>query len=54
MIDPFPDILEQRSHENFKVLSLNFLREIIGSLSKDNTPYSKMAANKLFFCLHVY
>ena len=41
MIDPFPDFLEQRSHENFKVLSLNFLREIIGSLSKDNRECKK-------------
>ena len=26
---------------------------LIRSLSCSNTPYSKMAANKLFFCLHV-
>ena len=29
-------------------------KDVLRSKQRINTPYSKMAANKLFFCFHVY
>ena len=40
-------VYEIVSHGNIKI-------EMMGSALVHNTRYSKMAANKLFFCLHVY
>ena len=44
-------LLERGQWRHWEVIT-HFTTTFIGT--KRHTPYSKMAANKLFFCLHVY